>query len=81
MACPPFLKVSADVAGPYIIKLSPKVNTMVWVLLYLCDVSKALHLELVENYSGPAMVTALKSVFAIRNCPSQISTDPVRNFV
>ena len=58
-----------------------KVTTKVWVLIYLCDVTKALHLELVEKYFGPALVSALKQVFAICNMPSQITMEPGRNFV
>ena len=53
----------------------------VWVLVYLCDNSKALHTEVVEDYSGTALIVALRQAFAMRNMPAQISTDPGRNFV
>jgi hypothetical protein len=69
--------------GPYIVRLSTnhKLTTKVWVLIYLCDQSKALHIEIVEDYSGPGLVKALKQAFAVRNTPSQITTDPGKNFV
>ena len=82
-ASPPFFLVSMDVARPYIIRLAHnyKATTKVWVLIYLCNITKSLHLELVENYSSPALVSTLKQVLAIHNTPSQITMNPGRNFV
>ena len=70
-------------AGPYIVRLAYnyKARTKVWVLVYLCDVTMVLHLEVVKNYSSPALVSALKQDFAIRNTRSQITLDPGRSFV
>ena len=45
------------------------------VHIYLCDITKPLHLELVENYPGSTWVSALKQVLAIHNTASQITTD------
>ena len=53
---------------------------MVWVLVHLCNNSKALHLELIESYSTDSLVTALAKVFTIRNIPSKIQTDAGTNF-
>ena len=80
---PPFSSVTADVAGPYIVqdRTSSMKISKVCVLVYLCDNSKALHTEVVENYSGAALITALRQAFVMRNMPAQISTDPGRNFV
>ena len=80
-ASPPFSLVSADVARPYIVRLAHnyKATTKVWVLVYLCNVTKALHLQLVENYSAKAVTTAFNTVFGIRNLPSKITTDAGKN--
>jgi len=42
---PPFSSVTADVAGPYIVwdRTSSMRILKVWVLVYLCNNSKALH--------------------------------------
>ena len=80
---PPFSSVTADVAGPYIVqdRTSSTKISKVWALVYLCDNSKALHTEVVEDYSRAALITALRQAFAIRNMPAQITTDPGRNFI
>ena len=43
--------------------------------------TKAFHSEVVEDYSGARLISALRQAFAVRNMPSQITTDPGRNFV
>ena len=82
-ASPPFSSVTADVTGPYIVwdRMSSMKISRVWALVYLCDNSKALHTEVVEVYSGAALIIALRQAFAMRNMPTQITTDPGRNFV
>ena len=73
---PLFSNVSADLAGPFRIKYKERKT---WVLIYLCNVSKALHLQPVENYMAKAVITALNSVFAVRNLPHTIVTDAGKN--
>ena len=75
--------VSADLSGSYIVqgRSSSTRISRVWVLIYLCDNTKALHTEVVEDYSGAGLITALRQTFAVRNMPAQITTDPGRNFV
>ena len=73
---PPFSNVSADLAGPFRIKYREQKT---WILIYLCNVSKVLHLQLVENYSAKAVITALNTVFGIRNLPNHITTDSSKN--
>ena len=73
---PPFSNVSADLAGPFRIKYKERKT---WVLIYLCNMSKALHLEPVENYSAKAVTTALNTVFGVRNLPDTIVTDAGKN--
>ena len=73
---PPFSNVSADLAGPFRIKYKERKT---WVLIYLCNVSKALHLQPVENYMAKAVITALNNVFGVRNLPHTIVTDAGKN--
>ena len=73
---PPFSNVSADLAGPFRIKFKERKT---WVLIYLCNISKALHLQPVENYTAKAIITALNNVFGVRNLPNTIITDAGKN--
>ena len=73
---PPFSDVSADLASPFRIKYRERKT---WILIYLCNVTKALHLQIVENYSAKAVTTALNTVFGIRNLPNKITTDARKN--
>ena len=50
-------------------------------MVYLCNNSKALYLELVDSYSAASLITALAETFAWRNLPSSITTYTGRNFV
>ena len=72
----PFSDVSADLAGPFKLKYKEKKT---WILIYLCNVSKALHLQVVESYSAKSVTTALSTIFALRNLPNQIWTDAGKN--
>ena len=79
----PFRLGSVDLMGHLWVKATKnsKSSTKLWVLLYVCDVSRALHTEVVESCTGQAMVNALRSIFAIRNTPERITADPGKNFV
>merc|ERR1712030_195280 len=80
---PPFQKVSVDMVGHFWVKPTKASDRSIktWVLMYLCDVSKALHTEIVESCSAESMINSLRSCFSIRNTPFQITADPGRNFV
>ena len=75
---PTFTHVAADVTGPFRVKF--KKVPKVWILIYQCQVSKALHLELVDSYTGPSLIMALAKIIARRNHPSSIVTNAGRKF-
>merc|ERR1712089_54307 len=80
---PPFQKVSVDLVGHYFVKptMTSRKQSKVWILMYLCDVSKALHTEVIDSLSSSAIINAFRSCFALRNTPEQISSDPGKCFV
>merc|ERR1712101_53077 len=80
---PPFQKVSVDLVGHFIVKptMTSRTQCKVWVLMYLCDVSKALHTEVIDSMSSSSIINAFRSCFALRNTPEQISSDPGKGFV
>ena len=49
--------------------------------MYLCDVSKALHTEILDSTTFKSGINAFKSCFAIKNTPSQIYTDSGTPFI
>ena len=73
---PPFSNVTADLVGPFWIKYKKRKT---WVLNYFCNISKALHLQLVENYSVKAVPNPLNTVFRVRNLSNTIVRDAGRN--
>ena len=75
---PPFQKVSVDLVGHFLVKptLSSRTMIYVWILNYLCDISKALHTEIVDSMASSAIINVFISCFTIRNTHAQISSDP-----
>ena len=73
----PFQNVSVDLVGHF----SFRTQTMSWGPLYLCDVSKALHTDIVESMSSSAIINAFQSCFSVRNTSAQITIDPGTCFV
>ena len=56
--------MSVDLVGP--VKLKHR-EWKTWILINLCNVSKALHLQLVENYIAKAVTIALNTLFGVKN--------------
>nr|XP_046916907.1 uncharacterized protein LOC124497300 [Dermatophagoides farinae] len=49
-------------------------------LLFTCFVTRAIHLEPVDNASASEVLKALRNFAALRNCPSEIFSDNGTNF-
>ena len=77
---PPFIKVIVDLAGHLLVNpiLSPRAIIKVWILIYLCDIPKALH---IDSMTSSAIINAFRSYFVIRDTPAQISNDPGKYFL
>ena len=75
----PFSNISADICSPFNVRF--KKSGKVWILVYLCNVSKALHLQIVYSNSGNSLTTTLSNVFARRNLLGNIILDAGNNFV
>ena len=80
---PPFIKVIVDLAGHLLVNpiLSPRAIIKVWILIYWCDIPKALHIEIFDSMTSSAIINAFRSCFAIGNICSQFSCDPGICFV
>lgn len=79
-----FVNVGIDYAGPVLIRSSlgrlPKL-TKAWIAVFVCLVTRAIHLELVRDASTQAFIEALKRFIARRGRVEQIISDNATNFV
>ena len=74
---PVFYVTSLDLIGPILIKDSVKQKTTkkVWIVIYDCITTRALHLDLTENYGTDSILQSIRRFTAIRGCPSEFRSD------
>ena len=72
----PFDVVGVDYAGPFVTRKGKKV----YLLLFSCSVSRALHLELLKNQTMDGFLTAIKTLIAGRGMPKIIYSDNAKTF-
>ncbi|XP_015377361.1 PREDICTED: uncharacterized protein LOC107171626 [Diuraphis noxia] len=80
----PFSTCGVDYAGPFTTRIGPprsKKTTKSYIALFICFVSKAIHIELVSDLTTEAFISAVKRFVSRRRCPSEINSDNGRNFV
>lgn len=78
---PPFSKSGVDYAGPFNIKISRNKTGKAYLCVFVCFVTKAVHLEIVSDLSTPAFLNALKRFIARRGKCISIHSDNGTNFV
>ncbi|XP_062699286.1 uncharacterized protein LOC134284451 [Aedes albopictus] len=73
----PFSVTGVDFAGPVYMKAIHKraSPTKAYISVFVCFVTKAVHLELVSDLSTPAFLNALRRFIARRGCPTHIHSD------
>lgn len=80
----PFFRCGVDYAGPFLIlnrKGRGSKLVKCYICLFVCFVTRAVHLELVSDLSTNAYLLALKRFIARRGKPAEIFSDNGRNFV
>ena len=65
---PPFSFCQADIFGP-ILASQDGVQLKRWVLVVLCLSSRAVHLEILHNYSSQSITRGFRRTFALRGTP------------
>lgn len=81
---PPFFTTGVDYAGPFFIRDRQgrgfKV-TKAYICLFVCFVTRAIHLELVSDLTSEAFIAALRRFVARRGRPAQVFSDNGTNFI
>lgn len=80
----PFTIIGIDFAGPYFAKeqLRRKIQPCkVYLALFICFSTKAVHLEMVTDLTTSAFLAAFNRFTSRRGCPTEIHSDNGRNFV
>ena len=74
---PPFYVISMDLFGPIEIKDTVKQRTRkkVWGFIFNCTVTRAMYLDLTEDYGTDAILQTIRRFVSIRGCPSEIQSD------
>ena len=78
--CPPFQNVGVDCFGPFSIKSGRK-EVKRYGLIITCLVSRAVHIEVLEDLSTDAFINALRRFIAIRGTVRIIRCDRGTNFI
>lgn len=80
----PFSNTGLDLCGPFLIKYkNQRKGTLqkVYVAIFVCMVTKAIHLEFVSDLTSDAIIATLKRFFARRGKSCTIFSDNATNFV
>ena len=78
---PPFTHAAVDFAGPLCVRGTNKSEEgKVWICLFTCCVTRAVHLELVNELSTSAFLRCLKRFTARRGLPRRIISDNAKTF-
>ena len=71
----PFKIIGTDYAEPFLCKSKDKKEREVYLLLFTCSLSRAIHLEVLPNQTTQEFIHALKQLIAKRGRPNVIYSD------
>ena len=77
----PFSQCGPDFAGPIMTKIPDSACQKSYVALFVCFITKAIHLELVSNLMKEGCILALKRFLARRGTPTKFISDNGSNFI
>ncbi|CAG9130680.1 unnamed protein product [Plutella xylostella] len=80
----PFERCGVDYAGPVLIlnrKGRGAITVKAYICIFVCFVTRAVHLELASDLSSEAYILVLKRFISRRNKPAEIFSDNGKNFV
>ena len=78
---PPFTYTAIDFAGPmYVGREKREGSNKVWICLFTCCVTLAVHLDLVRDMSTLTFIRAFKQFSARRGLPRRVLSDNAKTF-
>ena len=79
---PPFAYCGVDFAGPLYIRVDEEPESRkVWICLYTCCVTRAVHLELLPDMSAQTFLRSFKRFTARRGTPLKMISDNAKTFI
>lgn len=78
---PPFAYSGVDFAGPLYIKVADGSSSKVWVALYTCCITRAVHLDLIPDMTAQSFLRSFKRFTSRRGVPMQMVSDNGKTFV
>jgi hypothetical protein len=76
---PPFSYTGVDYAGPLHVKPDYPAHALceqkVWICLYTCCITRAVHIDIVSNLSTPSFIRSLKRFISRRGLPHRMISD------
>ena len=77
----PFSYTGVDFAGPFYVRIpGSTADTKVWLCLYTCCVTRAVHLDIVPDLSTETFIRCFKRFTARRGLPRKIISDNGKTF-
>ena len=76
----PFKIIGTDYAGPFLWKSKGKKERKVYLLLFTCSLSRAIHLEVPPNQITQEFIHSLKQLIARRERSKEIYSDNAKTF-
>ena len=76
----PFSVTGTNYAGPFICKTKGKRDIKVYLLLFTCSLTRAVHLEILPNQTTQEFIQALKRLITRRGIPKVIYSDNAKTF-
>ena len=76
----PFSHVGIDLTGSILFE-EQKTQLKCYVILFVCIVTKAIHLDIVRSLSTPDCLQAIRRFISKRGCPKQIYSDNGKYFI
>uniref|UniRef100_A0A182NT30 Integrase catalytic domain-containing protein n=1 Tax=Anopheles dirus TaxID=7168 RepID=A0A182NT30_9DIPT len=78
----PFSITGIDYCGPVFVKGAHRraVATKAYVAIFVCFITRAVHIELVSNLTTEAFLSALRRFIARRGLPKELHSDNATNF-
>ena len=80
---PPFTYCSVDLFGPMLVRggVNKRTRVKVWGCVYSCLSTRAIYVDIVQNYGMYAFLIVHRRFQAMRGCSKIIYSDPGKNFV